>query len=433
MTRYEELTAGTNATERVVVYVHGTFTPNASWTRIDSPLSHALLLARPDTRIYKVNWTGNNGVADRTDAARSVGQCIGEINSKFPRAAIFLIGHSHGGSAIAYYLKREPHMARQLAGVCFLSTPFYAIAKRRSAEVFNVILPYAFALSLVWLLVSLAGWWVIYWASREEVGYLRHYAYLGFLLIAAIFVWSLSWPEFLGNSLLNYWRELVLFKKTTATAFLPAAGNYFVLRTTGDEAAAFLSGFQFINDVIDRLGAMVGTIGAGLVRAFAAPLRNPIMKFFYAYAQFGLGSLVATFIGLATGWCLNEALLEGRSLSGTVLDGWGVISNDWPAVLFALALFAFGIFGLAALFAILLALFCVVAVVGYMVFGGLPALSALYLNVTVEPCPIGAYPFHLLQRHPKPSSGIFGLGHSESHDHPEAIRLIVQWIGESTG
>ena len=82
-----------------------------------------------------------------------------EIERDHPRSPHFLIGHSHGGSIIAYWIKQAPRNAERIAGAAFLSTPFVAVQPARHA----VKLARELAMQGVWmfpLLGFLAGWLV---------------------------------------------------------------------------------------------------------------------------------------------------------------------------------------------------------------------------------------------------------------------------------
>ena len=78
-------------------------------------------------------WSGNNTASARETAASEISATVQNIQSTSRNEKIFIIGHSHGGSAIAYFLKEHPSLAKTLNGCAFLSTPFVAIRPRPQA------------------------------------------------------------------------------------------------------------------------------------------------------------------------------------------------------------------------------------------------------------------------------------------------------------
>lgn len=102
------------------ILVHGTFAKQAPWTRADSPLGIRLAGLAAETgqsaRIRAVEWSGKNLERDRWAAANAIADQISRCRGDFPSDAIFLIGHSHGGSAIAYFLKSRPELRTAVTG-----------------------------------------------------------------------------------------------------------------------------------------------------------------------------------------------------------------------------------------------------------------------------------------------------------------------------
>jgi len=74
-----------------------------------------------------LSWTGRNVGSDRAEAGQRLAAALEAIPRETP---VFLIGHSHGGSVIVYFLKMYPMLASKIAGAAFLSTPFVAMRLR---------------------------------------------------------------------------------------------------------------------------------------------------------------------------------------------------------------------------------------------------------------------------------------------------------------
>jgi hypothetical protein len=172
-----------------------------------------------------------------------------------------MIGHSHGGSAIAYFLKEHPEAAKTLAGCAFLSTPFVAIRPRKEAHwlMFSLLYPLYFVFSSLWREIASPEWrWSIQEISNktsEELTPVLLFQSFGFLVVAAILFFAFMLFRRSSDP------QKVELSIRQQTADVPA-GNYLFLRCSGDEAAAALSAAQFIA----WLGVKVSTILKMLTR-----------------------------------------------------------------------------------------------------------------------------------------------------------------------
>jgi triacylglycerol esterase/lipase EstA (alpha/beta hydrolase family) len=87
--------------------VHGTFAPGAEWTAPRSLLQRTFedaLRAKNESAAFEpVDWSGRNLTRDRLIAADKIAVKINAVRADSPNAKIFLIGHSHGGSAISFF------------------------------------------------------------------------------------------------------------------------------------------------------------------------------------------------------------------------------------------------------------------------------------------------------------------------------------------
>src|SRR5438128_8594444 len=102
------------------ILVHGTFARDARWTKSDSPLCKRLSETATEhgqpATFAAIEWSGRNLGHDRVKTATSIVSEIRAGLAQSPGEAVFLIGHSHGGSAIAYLLKNFPDVRDRLAG-----------------------------------------------------------------------------------------------------------------------------------------------------------------------------------------------------------------------------------------------------------------------------------------------------------------------------
>jgi hypothetical protein len=116
--------------------LHGTFARGARWTLPDSPLCRRIEdVAREvgiAADIRAVPWSGRNRARDRIAAGRELEQILLGIDREVS-PEVFLIGHSHGGSAIAHFLTNRRVEDPEISGCVFLSTPFIVARVRPDA------------------------------------------------------------------------------------------------------------------------------------------------------------------------------------------------------------------------------------------------------------------------------------------------------------
>jgi len=97
------------------ILVHGTFATNAEWPALQDGLSEAAAGANEPARFERVLWSGKNQMTARQSAANAILALVEKIRLADPTEKIFVIGHSHGGSAVAYFLKQYPEASNELA------------------------------------------------------------------------------------------------------------------------------------------------------------------------------------------------------------------------------------------------------------------------------------------------------------------------------
>jgi len=113
--------------------VHGTWAKAAHWPKLQESLTETTRAAGEVPFLEQLPWTGRNRARARQVAASKILKFVQGVKRTSANEEVFMIGHSHGGSAIAYFLKEHPEVAKTLAGCAFLSTPFVAIRPRREA------------------------------------------------------------------------------------------------------------------------------------------------------------------------------------------------------------------------------------------------------------------------------------------------------------
>jgi pimeloyl-ACP methyl ester carboxylesterase len=143
------------------ILVHGTWARDAHWPALRDGLVIAASAAAERCSLEELRWSGKNRTSARLAAATEIFSLVRKIHSTSKDERIFIIGHSHGGSAIAYFLKEYPSLAKTLSGCAFLSTPFIAIRPRVQATLqfylLSFFLLYAFSSSYPYLFLQWFG------------------------------------------------------------------------------------------------------------------------------------------------------------------------------------------------------------------------------------------------------------------------------------
>ena len=425
------------------ILVHGTFAKSAHWPVLQDSLAETTRAAGDTPSFEQLTWTGRNRAGARQAAASEIFELVKRILCISANEKIFIIGHSHGGSAIAYFLKEHPEAASALAGCAFLSTPFVAIRARRRAFWLMVLLlafPYLLFMNIIpppyYDISPLERLDLPYWSSA-------HWFYLFITLIGvAIFSLALFFVKRASDPLKV---EQAIRQQT---ADIPA-GNYLFLRCSGDEAAAGLSAFQAI--------AWLGMRGSRLLELVTRPF--DLSKFSKRPSRadavrvavlFGIVPLAVT--GLITfGWLkifrfgvfryfspggpfvekLEKLQMlaqkpQNLNMTETVIYIFGYmteIAYDFVAVVVLGLMFL-------CLFAVLL-IFITQAVTSW-VFGWTRLSTGFVVELAIEPLPFGE---HFLTHidWAAGSIGLDGMVHSWTYAHPAAIRHLQNWVSESLG
>jgi triacylglycerol esterase/lipase EstA (alpha/beta hydrolase family) len=96
------------------ILVHGTFAKSAHWPFLQDSLAETARAAGDEPLFEQLTWTGRNRARARQAAASAIFTSLQKIQRTSANEKIFLIGHSHGGSAIAYFLKEHPFLCMRM-------------------------------------------------------------------------------------------------------------------------------------------------------------------------------------------------------------------------------------------------------------------------------------------------------------------------------
>jgi len=101
----------------VVTLVHGAWARSADWTTTSSPLCAAIRqAAHGSVRFEPFLWSGWNTVTSRRKAVTGLISQLRALQTGWPDARHFVIGHSHGGN-IAFQAMRDRLVAEHVVGI----------------------------------------------------------------------------------------------------------------------------------------------------------------------------------------------------------------------------------------------------------------------------------------------------------------------------
>ncbi|MEW2144406.1 hypothetical protein AB0869_16510 [Micromonospora vinacea] len=218
----------------MITLVHGTFAPDAAWTRPDSALSTSLQKA--GCHVTRFVWSGRNSHRARAAAAHGLAEHLRQQLIEHPRARHWVIAHSHGGN-VALHAANQLRTGRGGAApvtTVTLATPFLHARARRIAG---------------WPLfvIALFGVLLLSSASATAVAGPRTPAdaalVLGGGVFAAILALCAVGAGLHRRSLGPGWRSRLISAVHAPTA---RPDEVVVIRAAGDEASGLLAAGQFV-------------------------------------------------------------------------------------------------------------------------------------------------------------------------------------------
>lgn len=394
----------------IFILVHGTFATHANWPALSSVLTQAARDLGEEPRFAEVLWSGNNTFNARQMASSSVLARIEEVRAQFPGEKIFIIGHSHGGSAVAYFIKAHPELASTLAGFVFLSTPFIAVRPR----------PHAIKLITALFTVS---------------------ALIVSTLVAHIFVHGQAMEVFNFQVSRWWWTivallpgvvSIVLITATVKaadnvscafrnqTADLPSL-NYLFIRFSGDEATSALSAVQFLAWAAAKISQ--------IFRWMTRPLDSPR---FLIRESFWLGFAFA-FVATQVAFADLIPLIQNIGLGQTVrLMVKGLFAGTYAGFFFAISTLLFFVVPLLISILATIAIATLVAQsVSMWAFGLARFAEGLVIELAVEALPFGTHSLVNIDWNFGAVLGFEGIVHSWTYAHPLAIQHIHLWVLKS--
>ncbi len=436
----------------IFILVHGTWAKHAAWTLPDLQLRkhiEARLNEAGQSALFEpVPWGGHNFGRSRLAAADAIAKHVRALHSANEDEQIFLIGHSHGGSAIAYFIKHYPALAKCTTGTAFLSTPFVATRPRpRCTSLLDALLLSFGILVLAFFtgIITIANYIAYTFFDLSDSVFIMSSVLIS-LLVGALLVFLPLRKLRIG--LLQYVdRTLPKRLSDVATVNIPP-GNYICLRAMGDEAAGILSLAHLASWFINVIGAIatipiiyVETLWRWLTRT-----RTGMVLGIMAISIFPLW-MVWSFanITLDAAFCAFAEAMGGKTINcgnllvhAIVFPGFTVLDYGASGVLFNVLFNAMA--ALSPLFVICLALMFAYSVIllfvlsvstGWLaLFGWLGPGLALFGDLAVEPTPEGALTLMHVDWKAQNTKSLLALNHSRTYVNPDALRYITKWVIE---
>jgi hypothetical protein len=369
------------------LFVHGTFAKAAHWPALQDGLAEVACEAGERASFKQLAWSGKNRAAAREAAASAILKSVQDIQSNSNDEKIFLIGHSHGGSAIAYFLKQYTEVAKTLSGCAFLSTPFIAMRPRNQAIASAVLFPLMFAF----------GW---YW---NEVGLTFEWTTVAIFLVLVSICVLVDQEAYFGKLQQTIRQQ---------TADIPP-GNYFFIRCSGDEAAAALSAAQFINWLNMKASKMLVLLEPP-IRPLGFLCKLAVGAFLLSAPHLFWAKVMPTFAahGGIVGYFKWATLTE----EGALMSLLALAVIVAACLLVLCPLLAFFIFLVQALTS--------------RAFGWTRPGMGFLVELAIEPVPFGNHSLVNVDWNAA-STGSGELAHSWTYAHPAAIRHLQNWVKAS--
>jgi hypothetical protein len=426
-----------------VSLIHGTFAPNAPWTKQGSDLRKRLQSAFPDDIVFHDDfiWSGWPTHIARHIAAKRLRAYLIDLVSRYP-GKHFVIGHSHGGM-VAVYSLRDHQLQTKISGLVTLSTPFL-VPRRRDFSVFGKVTGIAACVAPFLLIALITGYWApLFWVAvtskwPSTAPYFANYATSLIATLANISIFAALITTYILTNRLAQW--------LSATLEIPKLDpkRTLIIRGPSDEASALLTLFHAIELLVTVMWGRRGPFDVYLRAKISAYLpwfsdtAPGLVKSITIVLAVGLAAFVALWVWFVATWHpqSNSDALDALSSIWDQLDGWLLvlaccaIALMSPLILFycaaAMLIVATLLIGLP--FVVLMPI--AVATCGLLAIVTVPELgpAAARIVVSVETTPPGS--FRLVQLLSEGSDSEGFLLHSLSYTSPTAADEIIGWIRE---
>jgi hypothetical protein len=400
------------------IFIHGTFTQQANWPALTAGITKACENLKITAVFDKVTWTGHNSFKAREAAAESIADRVKSAIASDPNEPVFAIAHSHGGSALAHYLKMATAsslansdlraLAMMPAGCAFLSTPFVAMRQRKNATQLMAALFTLPMLLVTFLFMHISP---AATSSVEPIAILSNTLWWQWLFYSTPGISLAIFGLFVRYAEINSYGVIML----TQTCNMPRGNNIF-LRFPGDEAAAALAATQFF--------AWVGSKIARFARRY--------LLIDYFLANVFLNTVVTGTFAIVYGTILVSVYNAGLGETVNAMADYVIAafkSFDLRGI--GVCFFVGGAILLAAMISIAVAtaIFCFIwQALATRAFGWSSLMHGFVIELAVEPLPFGENKLYTMNWEIGPSDNIV---HSWTYEDTRAIDYIEKWIAQS--
>lgn len=407
----------------IITLVHGTWFPNAKWTRGGSPLRSILeqqLDGKQNIYFNSFQWRGdyglpfNNSHRHRIQAGEKLKDNLNDLLAKYPRAKHYIIAHSHGGNVASYAL-RDATLRRRISGMICLGTPFITVTRRSISSTVSFlivilmalmvpILPYALLIAFI---AGLIGLLVFFAAPLYLLAFGS--AHL-FSATVAPLVWLSGYVAWIVSVAYGLTRGKIIERSERRLSFalIPLKKRSHVLAEQWR---------QKLTRMLENLTPPELT---------DLPLFCAVAKLDEAIIGLrGLGTFTNAFFQGWNGWiyivifllCWQGMFFSEHNLALKELITW--ICNILPSLGMAAVLTCFT----AVLHTLILA---VVPIVRYAGFGAEPWVSSALANISIDRKPKGWGALHTMKAYPYSRHAF--LNHSALCTNENTLIDIAIWI-----
>jgi|APCry1669192522_1035417.scaffolds.fasta_scaffold05460_4 hypothetical protein len=408
--------------------IHGTFARNAEWTEETSAFCKSIVAGLDINATFsRPQWSGRNSTKDRIAAADELAASLSAAQLADPDCLQIAIGHSHGGSVLAYALARHPELAETVAGV-FLSTPFIDARPRRNWLLTGMIITLTIACTSM-ILMGLAEYGIV-------VPYLESFS----TDLAVVLAIATNLPlMFLLFFFTFFWAPRAIVKsnpkqlaRNISTCRLPE-GRYLFLRVTGDEASSALATTQFTAWLFSKfVQGATAIVPARLRGRPLFPTKSRTVRGLVSGFQLRLSVRLFIMLTLFSSFFIPPLLVKISAGPGmTISSLWGEmlsILGPTPTIgmwLSFLTLIAGIVASVVAIALFLLVVtFFLLSWFSHRALGGASFKAMMFLEMAVELVPIGVHTVV----HTTWAANYRGLTHSLVYQNPNTIAVVRTWI-----
>lgn len=431
-----------------LLLVHGTWGRKSGWVAETSLLHSGLARRFALTGSAAVRWSGGNTFYARRKAQAALTQEL-EATAKVEAGAI-ICAHSHGGAVVAYTLRDRPDLQQHVHGAVFLATPFLSLRLLPSWRLLlnGLLAPiplmalFVFANLLTQITIfALAQFFPSASGSAYETQAVATICCVTFVTLMVALAFLIIFNRF-ETKLARRLLRRSIYLSYYLSAHLPTGTRALFIRTSGDEAAAFLTFFQGLSWMLLFLNVAFSYVFWFATRPFRIKkLRRPLLVLGIVVSIALLHSLaMVDFFGRWQPFQLNMSTVDfGRRLAEHYTLAWNV--QYYAGGYLHLA-------GLAYLAGLLAVFFLAVSVLAVMFvwsaatfvsnwlvsvfFGRMPFFSGGVLQVAVEMVPPGSWEVIHSSWSRQKERG-FLWRHSDPYNDEKMIRQIGDWLdGAST-